>query len=83
MVAACARLGEAAIAVEWPAADLATDREGSGLSAALFAAACGMQFVLPNRTTLRATREAGLVQIALSQVIRFPIRMALSTAAGK
>ena len=49
-------------------ADLATDREGSGLSAALFAAACGMQFVLPNRTTLRATREAGLVQIAITQV---------------
>ena len=51
-------------------ADLASDGEGSGLSGALFAAACGMQFVLPNRTTLRATREGGLVQIALALVIR-------------
>jgi hypothetical protein len=33
-------------------------------AAAMSAAGCSMQFVLPNRTPLFATREAGLVQIA-------------------
>ncbi len=33
---------------------------------ALSAARCGTQIVLPNRTPLPATREAGLVQIAES-----------------
>jgi hypothetical protein len=33
---------------------------------AVSAATCGMQFVLPNGTTLTPTREAGLVQIAMS-----------------
>ena len=33
-------------------------------AAAMSAAGCSMQFVLPNRTPLPATREAGLVQIA-------------------
>jgi hypothetical protein len=33
-------------------------------AAAMSAAGYGMQFVLPNRTPLPATREAGLVQIA-------------------
>jgi len=35
-------------------------------AATMSAAACSMQFVLPNRTPLPATREAGLVQIAIS-----------------
>jgi len=35
------------------------------VTAAMAAAGCSMQFVLPNRTPLPATREAGLVQIAL------------------
>jgi hypothetical protein len=30
---------------------------------------CSMQFVLPNGTTLTPTREAGLVQIAITQAI--------------
>jgi len=33
-------------------------------AATMSAAGCNMQFVLPNRTPLPATREAGLVQIA-------------------
>jgi hypothetical protein len=33
-------------------------------TAAMKAAGCSMQFGLPNRTPLPATREAGLVQIA-------------------
>jgi acyl-CoA reductase-like NAD-dependent aldehyde dehydrogenase len=33
-------------------------------TAAMTAAGCSMQFVLPNRTPLPATRVAGLVQIA-------------------
>jgi hypothetical protein len=39
---------------------------GTGfVTAAMVATGCSMQFVLPNRTPLPATREAGLVQIAL------------------
>jgi hypothetical protein len=34
------------------------------LIAELALMACNMQFALPNRTTIPATREAGLVQIA-------------------
>ena len=34
--------------------------------AAMAAAECSMQFVLPNRTPPPATREAGLVQIAIA-----------------
>jgi hypothetical protein len=34
------------------------------VTATMAAAGCSMQFVLPNRTPLPATREAGLVQIA-------------------
>jgi hypothetical protein len=37
--------------------------EAEFATAALSAARCSMQFVLPNRTPLPATREAGLVQI--------------------
>lgn len=40
--------------------------EAEVAAAAMSAAGCGMQFVLPNRTPLPATREAGLVQIAIS-----------------
>jgi len=36
------------------------------LIAELALVACNMQFALPNRTTIPATREAGLVQIAIS-----------------
>jgi hypothetical protein len=36
------------------------------VTAAMTAVGCSMQFVLPNRTPLPATREAGLVQIAKS-----------------
>jgi len=46
---------------------------GTGfVTAAMAAAGCSMQFVLPNRTPLPATREAGLVQIssAVSAVLR-------------
>jgi len=41
-------------------------------AAAMRAAGCSMQFVLPSRTPLPATREAGLVQIssAVSAVLR-------------
>ena len=35
---------------------------------------CNMQLVLPNGTTLTPTREAGLVQIPISQVIRAKAR---------
>ena len=41
-------------------------------TAAMTAAGCSMQFVLPNRTPLPATREAGLVQIAIA-LIQEPI----------
>ena len=38
---------------------------GTGfVTATMAAVGCSMQFVLPNRTPLPATREAGLVQIA-------------------
>jgi hypothetical protein len=37
-------------------------------AAAMSAAGCSMQFVLPNRTPLPATCEAGLVQIANSLI---------------
>jgi hypothetical protein len=38
---------------------------GTGfVTATMAAAGCSMQFVLPNRAPLPATREAGLVQIA-------------------
>ena len=40
------------------------DSGGVFVIAAMAAAECSMQFVLPNRTPLLATREAGLVQIA-------------------
>ena len=46
---------------------------GTGIvTAAMAVAGCSMQFVLPNRTPLPATREAGLVQIysAVSTVLR-------------
>jgi hypothetical protein len=35
-------------------------------TAAMTAAGCSMQFVLPNRTPLPATRVAGLVQISIA-----------------
>ena len=38
------------------------------LIAELALVACNMQFALPNRTTIPATREAGLVQIAKSLI---------------
>jgi hypothetical protein len=37
-------------------------------AAAMRAAGCSMQLVLPNRTPLPATREAGLVQIAIALI---------------
>jgi len=42
----------------------------SFVTAAMAAAGCSMQFVLPNRTPLPATREAGLVRIALALIVR-------------
>ena len=46
---------------------------GTGfVTAAMAGAGCSMQFVLPNRTPLPATREAGLVQIAIA-LIQEPI----------
>lgn len=40
---------------------------GTGfVTAAMAAAGFSMHFVLPNRTPLPATREAGLVQIAIA-----------------
>ena len=44
---------------------------GTGfVTATMAAAGCSMQFVLPNRTPLPATRVAGLVQIAVSALLR-------------
>jgi hypothetical protein len=44
---------------------------GTGfVTPAMAAAGCSMQFVLPNRTPLPATREAGLVQIAIALIDR-------------
>ena len=44
---------------------------GTGfVTATMAAAGCSMQFILPNRTPLPATREAGLVQIAVSTLLR-------------
>jgi hypothetical protein len=51
---------------------------GTGVVTATMAAAgCSMQFVLPNRTPLPATREAGLVLIAnaLSDTRSVPINI--------
>jgi len=42
------------------------------VTATMAAAGCSMQFVLPNRTPLPATREAGSVQIAIA-LIQKPI----------
>jgi hypothetical protein len=42
-------------------------------AAAMRAAGCSMQFVLPNRTPLPATREAGLVQITKSLTVSDPL----------
>ena len=57
--------------------------EAEFATAALSAARCSMQFVLPNRTPLPATREAGLVQIssAVSAVLRCE-NISRSEAAG-
>jgi hypothetical protein len=44
------------------------DSGGVFVIAAMAAAECSMQFVLPNRTPPPATREAGLVQIAEYQI---------------
>jgi hypothetical protein len=46
------------------------DLEIEFAAAAMSAAGYSMQFVLPNRTPLPATREAGLVQIAISPAVR-------------
>jgi hypothetical protein len=40
------------------------DSSAGFVTTAMAAAGCSMQFALPNRTPLPATREAGLVQIA-------------------
>jgi hypothetical protein len=56
------------IAVQQFRADLDTEF----VTVAMTAAGCSMQFVLPNRTPLPATREAGLVQIAKALNERTP-----------
>jgi len=57
--------------------------EAEFATAALSAARCSMQFVLPNRTPLPATREAGLVQIAKARFqdcqYRKPLQIALKS----
>src|ERR1019366_2952828 len=63
------------IAVQQFRADFGTEL----VTAAMIAAGCSMQFVLPNRIPLPATREAGLVQIAKS---RFQDSLVLETRVG-